>query len=66
MLIEIHLFDEGGMNLPTFLGWWEMLEGRGMRPAWTEPNLLAVTVHLRDGQPRLAEVRKERDDIGWL
>jgi hypothetical protein len=56
MLIELHLFARGGMTLPSFLKWWESLEFRGLRPAWTEPNLLAVTVGLEDKNPRLAEV----------
>lgn len=32
-----------------------MLESRGMRPAWTEPNLLYTTLRLEKGDPRLAE-----------
>jgi len=55
MLIELHLFQSQGVSLPTFLEWWESLEARGMRPAWTEPNLLAVTLGLEDKNPRLAE-----------
>jgi len=55
MLIELHLFARGGMTLPSFLKWWESLEFRGWRPAWTEPNLIAVTVGLEDKNPRLAE-----------
>ncbi len=35
---------------------WEMLESRGMRPAWTEPNLIYTTLKLEGGgDPRLAE-----------
>jgi len=37
------------------LDWWESMEYRGMRPAWTEPNLLAVSMKFEDGNPRLAE-----------
>ena len=33
-----------------------MLENRGMRPTWTEPNLLYTTLKLENqGDPRLAE-----------
>lgn len=56
MLIELHLFQKQGITYPIFLDWWESMEYRGLRPAWTEPNLLAVTVKLEDGNPRLAEV----------
>lgn len=57
ILIEIHLFEnQGAMDTTGFLAWWEALENRGLRPAWTEPNLLAVTLRLGDGFPRLAEV----------
>lgn len=38
-----------------FLKWWEMLESRGMRPAWTEPNLLYTTLKVEGMEPRLAE-----------
>jgi len=54
MLIEIHLFKRG-KTLVEFITWWEALEARGWRPAWTEPNLLAVTLGLEDKNPRLAE-----------
>ncbi|RDL37755.1 Uncharacterized protein BP5553_05188 [Venustampulla echinocandica] len=55
MLIELHLFKSQGITTQVFLDWWESLEFRGLRAAWTEPNLLAVTVGLEDRQPRLAE-----------
>lgn len=56
MLIELHLFQNQGITYPIFLDWWESMEHRGMRPAWTEPNLLAVSLKFEDGNPRLAEV----------
>lgn len=56
MLIELHLFQGAEINMKTFLDWWEVLENRGMRPAWTEPNLLIVNYRAEDSQPRLAEV----------
>lgn len=55
MLIELHLFGYNGANLPDFMEWWESLEAVGLRAAWTEPNLLAVTLALEDKMPRLAE-----------
>lgn len=44
-----------GITSGEFLKWWEMLENRGMRPAWTEPNLLYTTLQIENMQPRLAE-----------
>ncbi|KAG9086154.1 hypothetical protein FS749_003876, partial [Ceratobasidium sp. UAMH 11750] len=35
--LEIHA-DK--INFPKFLKWWEDLEEAGLRPFWTEPNLL--------------------------
>lgn len=55
MLLEIHLFGHQDSSLPVFIDWWESLEQVGMRATWTEPNLLAVTMKLEDGNPRLAE-----------
>ena len=35
---------------------WERLESRGLRPTWTEPNLLAVTLNNNgDWMPNMAE-----------
>ncbi|CZS92019.1 hypothetical protein WAI453_000038 [Rhynchosporium graminicola] len=74
MLMEIHLFDgyqkmEGPQTLGQFLNWWEELEERGVRPAWTEPNLLAVTLGLEDQMPRLAEYTfvnvQDRKSLLW-
>tara|TARA_R110002060_G_scaffold23361_2_gene31625 strand:- start:178 stop:552 length:375 start_codon:yes stop_codon:yes gene_type:complete len=61
MLMEIHLFGNEAKKrephtLGQFLHWWESMEERGVRPTWTEPNLLAVTIGLKDKMPRLAEV----------
>lgn len=55
MLLEIHLFGYQDSSLPVFIDWWESLEQVGLRATWTEPNLLAVTMKLEDGNPRLAE-----------
>jgi hypothetical protein len=55
LLVELHLFGNKGITSGDFITWWESLEERGLRPTWTEPNLLAVTLHLEDSMPRLAE-----------
>ena len=55
LMIEIHLFP-GRIDSKTYLQWWERLEVRGLRPAWTEPNLLAVTMNVNgDKDPNMAE-----------
>lgn len=43
LVIEIHVPEEG-LTISQFANWWERLEGSGMRPVWSEANLLAVTV----------------------
>lgn len=53
--VEIHL-NEHIDGLPSFLKWWESLEKGGLRPVWTEPNLLQITMKLADAMPRYAEV----------
>jgi len=41
--LEIHVW--GNMtDFSKFLGWWEMLEGAGLRPFWTELNIPHVNV----------------------
>ncbi|KIY46177.1 hypothetical protein FISHEDRAFT_76018 [Fistulina hepatica ATCC 64428] len=37
LLMEIHVW---GKKFPEFLAWWELLEEAGLRPFWTEPNLV--------------------------
>ncbi|KAJ9142279.1 hypothetical protein NKR19_g7271 [Coniochaeta hoffmannii] len=55
LMIEIHLFKDR-MNSKKYLEWWERLESRGLRPAWTEPNLIAVTMNANgDKDPNMAE-----------
>lgn len=55
LMIEIHLFA-GKIDSKTYLQWWERLEARGLRPAWTEPNLIAVTMNVNgDKDPNMAE-----------
>lgn len=55
LMVEIHLFGYKEITSGQFLKWWEMLEARGLRPVWTEPNLLYTTMRLENGDPRLAE-----------
>lgn len=53
-MVEIHFFN--GLNSEGYLKWWEKLEAHGMRPTWTEPNLLSVTLNINgDKNPSLAE-----------
>ncbi len=54
LMVEIHFFN--AQTAAGYLSWWEGLEARGLRPTWTEPNLLAVSLNLAgDKSPTLAE-----------
>ncbi|KAK1976464.1 methyltransferase domain-containing protein [Colletotrichum cereale] len=53
LMIEIHLSED--TNSKTLLDWWERLEAHGLRAAWTEPNLLAVTMQVCHKDPCMAE-----------
>lgn len=53
--LEIHLWGQY-TPFPVFKAWWENLERAGLRPFWTEPNLVYV-VKIQDALPDLAEVR---------
>ncbi|OBT84912.1 hypothetical protein VE02_06566 [Pseudogymnoascus sp. 03VT05] len=55
LMVELHLFGHEEMTGYNFLQWWETLEARGLRPVWTEPNLLYTTMRIEKGDPRLAE-----------
>ncbi|OAK99871.1 hypothetical protein IQ06DRAFT_250294 [Phaeosphaeriaceae sp. SRC1lsM3a] len=64
VMIEIHLGDGINMNNPNagghvdfgrFQSWWERLERMGMRPAWIEINLFAVTLGNSKSDPRCTE-----------
>ncbi|ELR09079.1 hypothetical protein VC83_05408 [Pseudogymnoascus destructans] len=55
LMVELHLFGHEEMTAYNFLQWWETLEARGLRPVWTEPNLLYTTMRIERGDPRLAE-----------
>jgi len=50
--MEIHLWDK---SFEDFLAWWETLEAAGLRPFWTEPNLVYL-IYNKKGTPDLAEV----------
>jgi hypothetical protein len=50
--MEIHLWDK---SFESFLHWWELLEEAGLRPFWTEPNLVYL-IYNKKGTPDLAEV----------
>jgi hypothetical protein len=49
--LEIHIWHK---SFEYFLGWWEMLEAAGLRPFWTEPNLVYLNYN-KKGTPDLAE-----------
>jgi len=57
--IEIHADRQPGVTdeskaFKEFLDWWETLERAGLRPFWTEPNLVFVNINLGQ-RPALAE-----------
>jgi len=49
--LEIHIWN---MSFAEYLQWWETLEAAGLRPFWTEPNLVYQNYN-RDGTTDLAE-----------
>ncbi|KAJ6618672.1 methyltransferase domain-containing protein [Mycena sp. CBHHK59/15] len=49
--LEVHIWD---MTFEEYLAWWEMLEAAGLRPFWTEPNLVYQNYN-RAGSTDLAE-----------
>ena len=54
--LEVHIF--GGMEweyFPKFLKWWEKLEAAGLRPFFSEPNLVYLNIQ-RNVRPDLTEV----------
>lgn len=51
--LEIHA-REGHENFVYFSRWWTKLEAAGLRPFWTEPNLVYVNI-VRGVRPELAE-----------
>ncbi len=58
VMIELHLGngDIGEeVDFERFRKWWERMERMGMRPAWMEVNLFAVTLGEGKSNPRCAE-----------
>jgi hypothetical protein len=51
--LEIHARD-GRENFEYFARWWAALESAGLRPFWTEPNLVYINL-VRGARPELAE-----------
>ena len=51
--LEVHVW---GKKFDEFLSWWEKLEAAGLRPFWTEPNLVYQNYN-KQGNSDLAEVR---------
>ncbi|TDL19847.1 hypothetical protein BD410DRAFT_791734 [Rickenella mellea] len=49
--LEIHIWSK---NFAQYLQWWEMLEDAGLRPFWTEPNLVYQNYN-KGGTSDLAE-----------
>ena len=52
--LELHVWGQWS-PFQVFKGWWENLERAGLRPYWTEPNLVYL-LHIPNSQPDLAEV----------
>ncbi|THH26618.1 hypothetical protein EUX98_g7567 [Antrodiella citrinella] len=55
MQLEIHATEGSGYGgFAKFKTWWEKLETAGLRPFWTEPNLVYLNI-IRNVRPDLAE-----------
>lgn len=55
--LEIHVFPDDKRNeFTAFRSWWEKLEAAGLRPFFTEPNLVYLNLY-RGARPDIAEVR---------
>jgi hypothetical protein len=60
--LELHAWDDYA-NFAFFHDWWTALEAAGLRPFWTEPNLVYVN-YAKGAKPNLAEVcRQSRDEL---
>ncbi|KZM24973.1 uncharacterized protein EKO05_0009466 [Ascochyta rabiei] len=58
VMIELHLGNgdiTDKVDFERFRKWWERLEKMGMRPAWIEINLFAVTLGQEKSNPRCTE-----------
>lgn len=58
--LELHAWDDYA-NFAFFHDWWTALEGAGLRPFWTEPNLVYVN-YAKGAKPNLAEVCRQSCD----
>jgi hypothetical protein len=55
--LEVHVYPGSDWNdFSKFLGWWEKLEAAGLRPFFSEPNLVYINL-VRGARPELIEVR---------
>jgi len=55
MQIEIHATTDSGFGrFAKFKAWWEKLEAAGLRPFWTEPNMVYLNI-IQNVRPDLAE-----------
>ena len=52
--LEIHARN-GRERFDSFIKWWASLEAAGLRPFWTEPNMIYINI-VRGTAPDLAEV----------
>lgn len=55
MQLELHVWGRN-VEFSWFKQWWESLERAGLRPFWTEPNLVYMNI-IQPSLPDLAEVR---------
>lgn len=53
--LEVHARNSAWEEFPKFLKWWEKLEAAGLRPFFSEPNLVYVNL-VRGVRPDLIEV----------
>lgn len=72
VMIELHLGngDPGEkVDFERFRKWWERLEKMGMRPAWMEVNLFAVTLGKQKSNPRCTEYvwvnARDQNNVLW-
>jgi methyltransferase FkbM-like protein len=61
--LELHAWDDYA-NFAFFHDWWTALERAGLRPFWTEPNLVYVN-YAKGAKPQLAEVRGQLMNSRW-
>jgi hypothetical protein len=72
VMIELHLGNgdpTDAVGFGRFRTWWERLERMGMRPAWIEINLFAVTLGKQKSNPRCTEYvwvnAKDQRSVLW-